>query len=257
MAVDVVMKVMLVTPTRMPIGYVSGTLGVSASNNMATPNPKQDQTMLRTFADDRRADANAPTSDPTAMTLYTRVKVRSVPCNVRLISSGITVWPFELSAAEYFSSPAQLGALGLRVGSEILAGMRLTLTLRTAARAEDEATDPEALKKPETWFASCRTTDLPLYFTGPEADSIALYEQLFAHCKGVYFRFLDDFGDPVVFPAPPECLQQVGFEHEDADPPHVPLDLAQRLFATIAGWKRDGLVDQAELWVLDAQRAGC
>ena len=144
-----------------------------------------------------------------------RERDRQIACRYRL-SSGITVWPFELSTAEYFSSPAQLGALGLRVGSEILAGMRLTLTLRTAARAEDEATDPEALKKPETWFASCRTTDLPLYFTGPEADSIGLYEQLFAHCKGVYFRFLDDFGDPVVFPAPPECLQQVGFEHEDA-----------------------------------------
>ena len=42
-----------------------------------------------------------------------------------------------------------------------------------------------------------------------------------------------------------------GFEHEDADPPHVPLDLANRLFATIASWKRDGHIDQAELWILD------
>jgi type VI secretion system protein ImpG len=144
-----------------------------------------------------------------------RERDRQIACRYRL-SSDIVVWPFELSAAEYFSSPAQLGALGLRVGSEILAGMRLTLTLRTAARAEDEATDPESLKKPETWFSSCRTTELPLYFAGPEADSIALYEQLFAHCKGVYFRFLDEFGDPVVYPASPECLQQVGFGHEDA-----------------------------------------
>ena len=48
---------------------------------------------------------------------------------------------------------------------------------------------------------SCRTAELPLYFAGSEADSIALYEQLFAHCKGIYFRFLDEFGDPVVYPA--------------------------------------------------------
>ena len=47
-----------------------------------------------------------------------------------------------------------------------------------------------------------------------------------------------------------------GFEHEDADPPHVPLYLARRLFAVIADWKRDGHVDQAVLWVLDAHARG-
>ena len=47
-----------------------------------------------------------------------------------------------------------------------------------------------------------------------------------------------------------------GFGHEDADPPHVPLDLANRLFATLAGWKRDGHVDQAELWILDVHAHG-
>ncbi len=31
----------------------------------------------------------------------------------------------------------------------------------------------------------------------------------------VYFRHLDHFGDPVVFQAPLECLQQVGFERDD------------------------------------------
>ncbi len=74
---------------------------------------------------------------------------------------------------------------------------------------------PQALKKPEMLFAGCRTANLPLYFVGPEADSVALYEQLFAHCKGIYFRYLDEFGDPVVYPAPPQSLHQVGFERED------------------------------------------
>jgi type VI secretion system protein ImpG len=140
---------------------------------------------------------------------------RQIACRYRL-SSDIVVWPFELAGAEYFSSPAQLGALGLRVGTEILAGMRLTFTLRTTARPEDEPPDSEALKKPEMLFASCRTAGLPLYLIGSEADSIALYEQLLAHCKGIYFRYLDEFGDPVVCPAPGDCLQQIGFEREDA-----------------------------------------
>jgi putative membrane protein len=47
-----------------------------------------------------------------------------------------------------------------------------------------------------------------------------------------------------------------GFEAEEADPAHVPLDLARRLYATFAGWKREGHVDQAVLWVLDAHARG-
>ena len=39
---------------------------------------------------------------------------------------------------------------------------------------------------------------------------------MFAHCKGVYFRCLDEFGDPIVHRASPSCLQQAGFEREDA-----------------------------------------
>jgi putative membrane protein len=46
------------------------------------------------------------------------------------------------------------------------------------------------------------------------------------------------------------------FSHEAADPPHVPLYLARQLFAAIAGWKRDGHVDQAVLWILDPHARG-
>jgi putative membrane protein len=47
-----------------------------------------------------------------------------------------------------------------------------------------------------------------------------------------------------------------GFGHEVADPSHVPLDLAHRLFITIAGWKRDGHIDPSVLWVFDAHASG-
>jgi type VI secretion system protein ImpG len=140
---------------------------------------------------------------------------RQLACRYRLCGD-ITLWPFELAAAEYFSSPAPLQALGLSVGSDILAGMRLTFTHRTTVRPEDEPPDADAFKKPEMQFAGCRTANLPLYFLGSEADAVALYEQLFAHCKAIYFRCLDEFGDPLVYPASPRCLHQVGFEAEDA-----------------------------------------
>jgi type VI secretion system protein ImpG len=167
-----------------------------------------------TFGDESLRDGHAIPRN-SCLDASFRERDRQIACRYRLCSD-IVVWPFELSGAEYFSTPAQLGALGLRVGTDILAGMRLSLTLRTTARAEDEPTDPQTFKKPGMMLASCRTTGLPLYLTGTEADSIALYEQLFAHCEGVYFRFLDEFGDPVICPMPPGCLQQVGFEREDA-----------------------------------------
>jgi ion channel-forming bestrophin family protein len=47
-----------------------------------------------------------------------------------------------------------------------------------------------------------------------------------------------------------------GFEHDNANPPHVPLYLAQRLFNTVADWKRAGHLDQATLWILDPHLSG-
>ena len=55
---------------------------------------------------------------------------------------------------------------------------------------------------------------------------------------------------------PPRLRDLPGFEGEGADPPHVPLDLARRLFAVLAGWKREGHVDQGELWTLDVHARG-
>jgi len=140
---------------------------------------------------------------------------RQLSCRYRLCGD-ITIWPFELTGAEYFVSPAPMQALGVPTASNVLAGMRLTFVHRAAARLEDEPSDSDALKKPDMLFAGCRTTNLPLYFAGSEADAVAVYEQLFGHCRGIYFRCLNSFGDPVVHPAPADCLHQVGFQREEA-----------------------------------------
>jgi ion channel-forming bestrophin family protein len=55
---------------------------------------------------------------------------------------------------------------------------------------------------------------------------------------------------------PPRLRDLPGFEREGADPPHVPLYLAGRLYIAVAGWRRDGHVDQAILWALDAHLRG-
>lgn len=144
-----------------------------------------------------------------------RQRDRQIACRYRL-ASDITLWPFDIVSAEYYTTPAPLQALGLSVKHEVLAGLRISFTHRIAANREDEPPDAETRKKPETWASGCRLNTLPIHFLGAEADSIALYEQVISDCVGVYFRYLDDFGDPVVVPAPPDCIEQIGFEDEDA-----------------------------------------
>lgn len=144
-----------------------------------------------------------------------RERERSLACRFRLCRD-IVLWPFDLSGAEYFSTAGALQALGIPVGGDVIAGLRLSLTHRTAARLEEEPPDTEARTKPETWFAGCRVGELPIYLSGAESDSIALYEQLISNCRGVYFRHLDDFGDPVVTRAPLDCVQQIGFDENES-----------------------------------------
>jgi type VI secretion system protein ImpG len=143
------------------------------------------------------------------------VRERRIACRYRL-ASDVTLWPFDIAGAEYHASPGPLQALGVPVGPEVAAGLRLTLTHRTVARLEDELPDADGAKDPAMCFAGCRTTELPLFLVGAEADAIALYEQLFADCAGIFFRYLDQFGDPVVVPAPDACITQVGFAGSEA-----------------------------------------
>jgi type VI secretion system protein ImpG len=140
---------------------------------------------------------------------------RHIACRFCL-SSSITLWPFDIAGAEYYTTPGSMQALGVPVEHDVLSGLRLSLTHRTTARLEDEMPEAESRKKPETWFAGCRTPELPIYILGAESDGVALYEQLIADCIGVYFRYLDDFGDPVIHPVPKTCISQVGFEEADA-----------------------------------------
>lgn len=144
-----------------------------------------------------------------------RERDRQIACRYRLCSD-IVLWPFDITGADYYVTPAPLQALGLSVGYDVVAGLRISLTHRVAALSENEMPEQESRKKPETWFAGCRTNDLPVFFLGAEADAIALYEQVIANSVGVYFRYLDDFGDPVIVAAPRNCIRQIGFDDEEA-----------------------------------------
>jgi type VI secretion system protein ImpG len=140
---------------------------------------------------------------------------RNVACRFTL-ATPITLWPFEIVKADYLTGPGALQALIPGAGAECVACLRLQLTVRAAARPEDEPPDKEAQARPDLRFSSCRVKALRFHLLGQETDAVALYEQLFAHCRAVHFRMLDSFGDPIVTSGQPGMIRQIGFDENEA-----------------------------------------
>lgn len=140
---------------------------------------------------------------------------RNIACRFRLVAP-INLWPFEVAKAEYFTTPAPLQALMPGANVDCASSLRIQLSVRAAPRIEDEPADEEARARPELRFSACRVKSLRFHLAGPESDAVALYEQIFAHCKGVYFRVLDAFGDPIVVRGGEDMLRQIGFEDDEA-----------------------------------------
>jgi len=151
-----------------------------------------------------------------------RERERQISCRFRT-TAPLRLWPFDVAGAEYFSHPAPLQALGVG-GSETVAGMRLTLRHRTTPRVEDEP-EGSGATDPQTMLSGCAVDALPIHLVGPEADAVAIYEQVFADCTGVFLRYPDAFGDPVVVPLGRERIEPVGFSADEA---LIPKD--ERLF---------------------------
>lgn len=145
-----------------------------------------------------------------------RERDRKVACRYRL-TSAVKLWPLDLVHAEYLPTPAPLQALGLEVASDVQAGLRMRLTCRSAAQIGDEVDDVAALKEPDKLVAGCRISELPMHFTGDEAEAVALYEAFIGNCTAVYVRSLDSFGNPVLpIPClPAGSLIQIGFDDDE------------------------------------------
>lgn len=140
---------------------------------------------------------------------------RRIACRYAL-RGEVTLWPLELTGAEYHAATGPLHALGLPAEARDRAGLRLSFTTRMAPRPEDEISDVDARQKPAFHAAACRLADLPVYLTGAEGDAAALYEQMFGHRRRVFVRYLDAYGDPVVFEADAAAVSQVGLGEEEA-----------------------------------------
>ncbi|RFB76349.1 type VI secretion system baseplate subunit TssF [Methylovirgula sp. 4M-Z18] len=140
---------------------------------------------------------------------------RRIACKYRL-ASEITLWPFEIGHAEFLSGSASLQALGIETNPAPMSGLRLSLVQRSAVDRAAEPPHEQAGQKPECWFANCSADELPFHIVCGEADAVRLYEKLFAHTIGIFLRYLDDAGDPVIVPLPKTCLEQIGFDPDEA-----------------------------------------
>lgn len=143
-----------------------------------------------------------------------RERDRRVACRYRL-SSDVHLWPLQIDDVEFMPTVAPMHALGLAPDAATAAGLRITLSVRSALRQEDEVPLEETQKKPESWAAGLRIPSLPIYLAGAESDADALYELIFAQTISLSVRYLDNFGDPVVIRLDPEQILQLGFDEED------------------------------------------
>ncbi|MCK2056117.1 type VI secretion system baseplate subunit TssF [Methylobacterium sp. 37f] len=138
-----------------------------------------------------------------------------VACRFRT-TANLTIWPFEVTRAEYASTPGPLQVLGIPTGKDTVAGLRLSLSVRTAARREDELPETVAARSPEAWFKGCPVDRLPIHLVGSEADAVAILEQMIAHRTEVFLRRCGPVGDPTVIRLPESVIEPLGFGPDEA-----------------------------------------
>jgi type VI secretion system protein ImpG len=148
-----------------------------------------------------------------------RERDKNISCRYTLCSD-LTIWPFELTKAEYHATPGPLHALGL--DGDFRAGLRLTLRLRATPRVEDEVSEEAAREDPASLFAGCPVSSIPIHLVGAEADASLLYEQIFARRTGIHLRHLDQFGNPTFIDMGPARIDQLGFGDDETLLPYDP-----------------------------------
>ena len=136
---------------------------------------------------------------------------KRVSCRFRLCNE-LAIWPLHLEAAQYFAAPPPLQALGLEILPGVAAGLRLGFRRRTT-KLEDDRPGVTPAGAP---VGELPIDALPIHLVGTQVDAVALYEQIFANCRRVTLRYLDDFGDPHFIALPADLVSQIGFTEGEA-----------------------------------------
>lgn len=127
-----------------------------------------------------------------------------VICRYRM-ADGLTLWPYQISKAEYFGSAAALQSRGLAPAPSVAAGMAIELAM--------PGWDAPPSGKANGFKVNKSTPDvLPIYLLAPASDAGLLYEQLFSKLRRLSISYKDEFGDAKVLPLGSLAIEPVGFE---------------------------------------------
>lgn len=114
----------------------------------------------------------------------------------------VTLWPLEVSRAEYFGNPAT--ALGRLAAAEPRAKAGLRIRLKCGAGMP---------------FNTLALDRLPLFLSGADEQPFRLYEQLLGNACALFVKSVDgEWAERL----PLECIRSRGFDDEDAVLPVVP-----------------------------------
>ena len=130
-------------------------------------------------------------------------KDQKTRCEFRT-AHDVTLWPIEVSGADYFSTRGAVATLNVPDRPGVKAGIRLRL--RTVG---------------EVAMSDLPLDRLPMYLRGSEDLPGRLYEQIVGNCVGVVVRPVDSTGTNQRV-LPPESVVQVGFEDDQALLPSEP-----------------------------------
>ena len=129
---------------------------------------------------------------------------RRVSCRFRL-SSDLTLWPVAIGDLRYLSAAGPISALGRDAAEGTKAGLQINLgTVSSSGTPGSGAA-----------FAELPIDTLPLHFTGPYSEAVALYEQVISGRIRASLRWLDSRGDPVFVTLRPDQIDQIGFTEEE------------------------------------------
>lgn len=120
----------------------------------------------------------------------------------RLVT-GIDVWPYAITKAEFFSTLAPLQARGLNSPLSVAGGLFLEFQLKSPAVRGEGAGDP---------VKSCTPDMFTVHLTDSLSDAASLHELLFSRLSRIVIRHGRDGEAPKFASLPPQALEEVGFE---------------------------------------------
>lgn len=144
-----------------------------------------------------------------------RERDRSLACRYRL-ASEIGIYPLTVTRAEFLGAVAPLEGLGLTVPRDGMSGIRLSFRVRSTKHLDAEPPVELTEDKPNTWAKGLKIPALTVHLLGPEAEAIAVYEQIFGHTVQLALRWQGPDQKWRTKVLPRDCIEQIGFGEDEA-----------------------------------------